>query len=75
MLLYDILKDSFNADESQLHDDMKLMDYEDWDSMNLMFFITKLEEAYYTEFTGDEIAEMDTIGHIKQLILSKGKEL
>lgn len=75
MKLYDVLKESFNARESELADDMKLMNYGDWDSMSLMFFITKLEESYDTEFTGDEIAEMETIGIIKQLIISKGKEL
>ena len=76
MKLLDILKDSFNADDSQLSDDMKLADYGDWDSMTLMFFITKLEEAYALDFTGDEIADnMETVGSIKKLIILKGKEL
>ena len=76
MKLLDILKDSFNADDSQLSDDMKLADYGDWDSMTLMFFITKLEEGYALDFTGDEIADnMETVGSIKKLIILKGKEL
>lgn len=76
MKLLDILKDSFNADDSQLSDDMKLADYGDWDSMALMFFITKLEEGYGIDFTGDEIADnMETVGSIKKLIILKGKEL
>ena len=76
MKLLDILKDSFNADDSQLSDDVRLADYGDWDSMTLMFFITKLEEAYDINLTGDEIADnMETIGSIKKLITLKGKEL
>lgn len=76
MKLLDILKDSFNADDSQISDNMKLADYGDWDSMTLMFFITKLEEGYGIDFTGDEIADnMETVGSIKKLIILKGKEL
>lgn len=74
MKLHDILKDSFNARESEMNDDVRLMSYADWDSMAHMFFITKLEDAYGIELTGDEIADMQTVGDIKKVITSKGKE-
>lgn len=69
-----ILKESFNANESLLKDDTRLMSLEEWDSMSHMFFITKLEEAYGIELTGDEIANMQTVGDIKKIIASKGKQ-
>ena len=47
----------------------------EWDSMTHMFFITKLEETYTIELTGDEIVDMQTVGDIKKIIISKGKEL
>ncbi len=75
MKLYDVLKDSFNVSESEMNDDVKLMSYGEWDSMSHMFFITKLEEAYNIELSGDEIADMQTVGDIKKIIISKGKEL
>jgi acyl carrier protein len=75
MKLEGILKDSFNLKESEMNDDAKLMNYGEWDSMSHMFFITKLEEAYNIELTGDEIADMQTISDIKKIIISKGKEL
>ena len=75
MKLNTILKESFNAKDSEIVDDTRLMAFSDWDSMAHMFFITKLEEDYAIELTGDEIAEMQTVGDIKKIILSKGKEI
>ena len=75
MKLQDILKDSFNISESETNEDVKLMSYGEWDSMSHMFFITRLEEEYGIELTGDEIADMQTIGDIKKIIISKGKEV
>ena len=70
-----IVKESFNENIEKLADDASLMNFGEWDSMTHMFFITKLEEAYGIELTGDEIADMETVGDIKKIILSKGKEL
>ena len=73
MKLNELLKQSFNAADDELQDEMRLNNYRDSDSMSLMFFITKLEEIYEVEFSGDEIASMETVGKIKELIVSKGK--
>ncbi len=75
MKLQDILKDSFNITKSETNEDVKLMNFDEWDSMSHMFFITRLEEEYDIELTGDEIADMQTIGDIKKIIISKGKEV
>jgi acyl carrier protein len=75
MKLSKIIKESFNANTADLNDDTKLVSLPEWDSMAHMFFITKLEEEYEIELTGDEIAEMQTLGSIKAIISSKGKEL
>ena len=58
-----------------MNDDVRLMSYPDWDSMTHMFFITKLEEIYKIDLTGDEIAEMQTVGDVKRIVKSKGKDL
>ena len=73
MKLTAILKTAFNANDDQIHDDFKLTDFEDWDSMQHMLFITKLEEDYGVDLTGYEIANIRTIGEIKKLLSSKGK--
>ena len=75
MKLQKILKDALNITESETGDDAKLMDFGEWDSMTHMFFITRLEEEYSIELTGDEIADMETIADVKKIIISKGKEV
>jgi acyl carrier protein len=73
MELAKVLKESFNVNESQYNDESSLARFPEWDSLAHMFFITKLEEAYGIELTGDEIAGMQTVGDIKKVITSKGK--
>jgi acyl carrier protein len=75
MELNKIIKESFNEDITTMNDDIRLMSFGEWDSLTHMFFITKLEETYGIELTGDEIAEMQTLGEIKKIIRSKGKDL
>ena len=75
MKLDSILKESFNASASEIKDEVRLMSFGEWDSLSHMFFITKLEETYGIELTGDEIADMQTVGDIRKVIESKGKEV
>ncbi|HSZ87281.1 MAG TPA: acyl carrier protein [Puia sp.] len=75
MKLNKVLKDSFNVTESQFNDETRLINFAEWDSMTHMFFITKLEEEYSIEVSGEEIATMQTVGDIKKIIVSKGKAL
>lgn len=75
MKLAELLKYSFNINESETNDDLRLMNFSEWDSMTHMFFITKLEEEFGIELTGDEIADMDTIGDIKKVLIAKGIEI
>lgn len=74
MSLVSILKDTLNVKESEINDNARFADFGEWDSMAHMFFITKLEEAYSIELTGDEIADMQTIGDVRKLLTAKGKE-
>ena len=73
MKLTKLLKEVFNAGESEMHDDVRLMSYAEWDSMNHMLFITRLEEDYEIVLDGDEIVSMETVGDIKRMLASKGK--
>lgn len=73
MKLVSILKAAFNANDSQIKDDFKLSDFAEWDSMQHMLFITKLEAEYNVDLNGDEIASIKTIGDIKKTLSAKGK--
>ena len=75
MKLNKVLKEAFNARESDLRDEKKLISLDEWDSMNHMLFITRLEETYEVILDGDEIASMETIGDIKKVLQTKGIEL
>lgn len=66
-----ILKESFAMSDSEFVDEQLLMKLKDFDSMNHMLFVTKLEEEYVIELTGDEIASMEKLIDIKNLLISK----
>ena len=73
MKLNALLKEAFGAPDSNLDNSVRLMSFDEWDSMTHMLFITRLEEIYEINLTGDEIASMETIGDIKKVLESKGK--
>lgn len=66
--LNDLLKESFGANELDYNDQTELIQFKEWDSMAHMFFITKLEETYEVMLDGDEIAQMKTVGQIKDVL-------
>jgi acyl carrier protein len=73
MKLNGILKEVFSAKDGEIADDKKLSEFSQWDSMAHMFFITKLEEEYGIELSGDEIADIYTVGDVKKILDSRGK--
>jgi acyl carrier protein len=66
--LSQLLADSFSAVLSDLEDTQILMEMDEWDSLSHMQFITTLEGEFGFELTGDEIADMQTIGDVKKII-------
>jgi acyl carrier protein len=73
MKLYDIIADTFNIDKSIINDTMIVTDLETWDSMAHMLFITRIEESYEIELTGNEIAKLLSVSEIKDVLKEKGK--
>ena len=72
MTLAEIIKDSFSLKEADQKDDVVLSSLEEWESMAHMLFITRVEENYGVEFTGDEIFAMQSIGDIKKILAQMG---
>ncbi len=72
MKLKELLTDAFAMKDDEYVDGKGLTELEGFDSMNHMLFITRLEEEFSVELTGDEIADMQTVGHIKSVLSSKG---
>ena len=48
-----------------------LRDFSNWDSMNHMILITHIESEFNIQLTGDEIANLETVGCIIKLIDNK----
>lgn len=68
MKLNAILEEVFDIDVNTLDESTPFQEVENWDSMNHIILISRLEEVYEVQFTGDEIAEMTTLGAIKEAL-------
>ncbi|MCS6298243.1 MAG: acyl carrier protein [Nitrospira sp.] len=69
--LEEVFRQVFDNDELVLRDQMIAADIEGWDSVahiNLMFGI---EQAFGIRFKGNELADMNNIGELKEFLASK----
>ena len=74
MSLQKILSDVFVVPESSLVDSLLLKDIPSWDSLTHMMLIVRLEENYQVQFTGDEIADLQSVGDIRATLQAHGAE-
>ena len=75
MSLEIIIAEVFDVAEGTVVDTLALADIPTWDSMAHMMFIVRLEEAYQIQFTGDEIADIKTVGDTRAALLLHGAKL
>ena len=68
--LFCIIKESIGTSET-INQETKLKDFSNWDSMNHMILITQIESEFNIQLTGDEIADLQTVGCINKLIQLK----
>jgi len=61
----DIVYEIFNVPQSEVRDDMSIKDIPEWDSMNYLLFIAKLEEVFSFSFDMDEIMNAKTLGELR----------
>jgi len=73
MTLAEIIKESFSLREPDQKDEVVLNTLDAWESMAHMLFITRVEENFDVEFTGEDIFAMQSIGDIKRVLAEKGK--
>ena len=69
--LEEVFRQVFDNDALELRDQMKAADIEGWDSVahiNLMFGI---EQAFGIRFKGNELADMNNIGELKDFLARK----
>ena len=75
MSLEKIIAEVFDIAEGTVSDTLALADIPTWDSMAHMMFIVRLEEDYQIQFTGDEIADIKTVGDTRAALLLHGAKL
>ncbi|PCH95137.1 MAG: hypothetical protein COB85_04850 [Bacteroidetes bacterium] len=71
MNINEIFKEVFDVNAEKLDKNTKLTDIEAWDSMTHMILISKIEEVYEIELTGDEIAGMQDLETIKEILQNR----
>ncbi len=57
---------------SQLNDDLKRNEVKEWDSMTHLMLITELEETFGVAFDDDDVAEIGSIGDLKEVLRKHG---
>lgn len=62
----------FALPESAVVDGLALSDIPTWDSLAHMMLIVRLEENYQIQFSGDEIADLRSVGDIRATLQAHG---
>lgn len=72
MSIEKIFSEVFAQPESTFTPALALRDIPTWDSMSHMMLIVRLEEVYQVQFTGDEIADLASVGDVTRVLLAHG---
>jgi acyl carrier protein len=68
MSLERIFAEVFSIPEKTVNDALGLREISSWDSMSHMILITRVEEAFSVEFTGDEIADFRNVRDVREAL-------
>ncbi len=60
--------------EADIRDNLASTDVPDWDSMNYLIFISKLEENFEMSFSMDEVLQAKNLGDLRTLVEERGKK-
>ena len=72
MKLEAVIAETFHIPVDSIKDDLALQSIPAWDSMTHIVLIMRIEEDWNIQLTGDEIADMKTVGDARRTILSHG---
>lgn len=66
--LEEVFQTVFADDTLTLRDDMTAQDIPQWDSVNHINLMFSIEQAFGVQFAGNELAEFENIGALKQYL-------
>jgi acyl carrier protein len=70
--LHDVFSQVFNVDGSKLDDTASPYSVHGWDSFGHLALLDAIQAAYGIQFEIEEIAELDSLGRIKQVLAKRG---
>ena len=72
MTIEQIFVDVFSIPRANITDMLQLRDIPSWDSMTHMVLITRIEEMFKVELTGDEIADLRSVADVRAVLDRRG---
>ncbi|MDP1979262.1 acyl carrier protein [Undibacterium sp.] len=75
MTIEKIFSEVFGMPESSIVDTLILTEIGSWDSLAHMILITRLEDTYQVQFSGDQIADMKSVGDARKALLAQGANI
>ena len=70
--LFNIISRVMEIESSELTDESRPEDIENWDSYNGLLLVDKLESEFNVEFTVEEVFDVHSIADIKKHLLNHG---
>ena len=67
----EIMEDVFDEDDITYDDAMTAADIEEWDSLSNIRFVVAIEKEFGIRFSNSEIADLENVGQMVDLIASK----
>ncbi len=71
----DIVVEHLKIPREKIADSLTPKDVEEWDSMNYLLFIAELEKEYSVSFSMDEVLTAESLGAVRTLLRTKGKDV
>lgn len=68
MTLQQIFSEVFNIPESTVNATLELRQISSWDSMSHMVLISRIEEVFNMQLTGDEIADLRCVEDVTKAL-------
>lgn len=75
MSLEHLFADVFCISDVDITDELRLQEIATWDSMSHMMLIMRMEETFEVQLTGDQIADIKSVGDARSALKTQGAKL
>lgn len=67
----EIIARVFDIEQDEVKDDLSRYNFEEWDSLHHLLLISELEKDLKIKITIDEMANIETIKQLKDIVITK----